>query len=352
MTDEDSKLDPKSRQKKTAGKKPDRVRSGSLTGGLALIFAAIAVIATAYLWYALLLQRADLLSTDVVGDLQKLDEESTYLRENLAQTTSLLDEVRTNQDSIRAALDKIQNDLSRHRLEWVMAESEQLMVIANNRLQLARDVRSALAALRAADAQLNQIPNPALVSVRRELAREIATLEAIDKADVTGISLTLGSLAESVSRLPLMPDVLRRDQNESEPAASGDAEGAAVQTNWRAQARNLWDDVLSLVRIRTDVDVQRPLLPREQEYFLRENLKLTLYGAQLALLQGNVGVFQQNLKVAQQLLTDYYDVNTQIVSSMRSELERLRASKLVAELPDITRSLSALRAVAGTRSTP
>ncbi len=357
MADEDSKSTSSktsSASKRAKGsKRPDtRVSSGLLTGGLALIFAAIALIGTGYLWYTLLLERAELLATDVVGDLGKLKDETTALRESLTETGSLLDDVRANQDSVRIALDKIQNDLSRHRTEWVLAESEQLLVIANNRLQLARDVRSALAALRAADAQLNQISNPVLLPVRRELAREIAALDAIDKIDVGGISLKLGSLAESADRLPLAPEVSRRAQALLETKATTAASDAPADTSWRALARSLWQDMRSLVRIRTDLSMQRPLLPPEQEYFLHENLKLMLYGAQLALLQGNTAVFQQNLKVTQQLLKDYYDANTQVVAAMQSEVEKMRASKLVAELPDISRSLAALRAVSGARSTP
>jgi uncharacterized protein HemX len=341
-----------SASKRAKGSKtPDtRVRSGLLTGGLALIFAAIALIGTGYLWYTLLLERAELLTTDVVGDLGKLKDETTALRESQTEMGGVLDEVKANQDSVHAALDKIQNVLSRHRTEWVLAETEQLLVIANNRLQLARDARSALAALRAADAQLNQISNPALLPVRRELAREIAALDAIDKIDVGGISLKLGSLAELADRLPLAPEVSRRAHALLEAKATTAA--SDTPTGWRALARSLWQDMRSLVRVRTDLSTQRPLLPPEQEYFLHENLKLMLYGAQLALLQGNTAVFQQNLKVAQQLLKDYYDANTQVVAAMQSELEKMRASKLVAELPDISRSLAALRAVSGARSTP
>jgi len=354
MADEDikstrSKTSAASGRTKSGAKPDTRRRSGLLTGGLALIFSAIAVIGTAYLWYTLLHERPELLTTDVVGNLATLKDESAALRETLTAASTAIEEVKTNQDSVRAALDKVQNDLSRQRTQWALAESEQLLVIANNRLQLARDARSALAALRAADAQLNQIANPTLLPVRREIAREIAALEAIEKVDVGGISLKLGSLAESADRLPIAPEVSRRSQTLLEAKAASVVTDAPADTNWRTQARNLWADVLSLVRVRTDLSTQRPLLPPEQEYFLRENLKLMLYGAQLSLLQGNAAVFQQDLKVAQQLLTDYYDINTQVVAGMQAELEKMRTSKLVAELPDISRSLTTLRAVSGTR---
>jgi uroporphyrin-3 C-methyltransferase len=337
----------KSKRVKDRRHEPEiRPRRGSLAGGLALIFSAIALAAAGYLWYALLLQRPDLLTTDVVGNLDKLKSETVTLRESVESSGLAIDDVKANQDSIRGALDKIQNDLSRHRTEWLLAESEQLLVIANNRLQLARDVRSALAALRAADAQLNQISNPSLLPVRREVAREIASLEAIDKIDVGGISLKLGSLAETADRLPVAPDVSRRSQALDNKVASIDTPDNG---GWRISARNLWQDMLSLVRVRTDLATQRPLLPPEQEYFLRENLKLMLFAAQAALLQGNVAVFQQNIKSAEQLLKEYYDTSTQVVIGMQTELEKMRSSKLVAELPDISRSLATLRSATGTR---
>jgi uncharacterized protein HemX len=355
MVDEDSKSnDSKMPGKRAKAAKKDgaRSRSGVLTGGLALMLAATALIGSAYLGYTLLHERPELLATDVVGNLEKLKGETGQLRATVTESGEILDELRLNQDSIRAALDKIQKDLSRHRTEWVIAESEQLLVIANNRLQLARDLRSALAALRAADAQLNQIANPTFLPVRREIAREIASLEAIDKIDVGGISLKLGSLAESIDRLPIAPEVSRRTQAALEAKADSSVTDTPADISWRAQARDLWKDMLSLVRVRTDLGAQRPLLPPEQEYFLRENLKLMLFSAQAALLQGNAAVFQQNIKAAQQLLKDYYDINTQVVAGMQAELEKMRSARLVSELPDISRSLVVLRTIAGsTRGT-
>jgi len=329
-----------------------RARSGVLVGGLALSFAVIALIGAGFLWYTLFQQRA-LLSTDVVGELDRLKDDTKLLKTDVNDASATLDDVKASQDGIREALEKIQNDLSRHRTEWALAEAEQLLVIANNRLQLARDVRSALAALRAADSQLNQLSNPTLLPVRREIAREIATLEALDKVDIGGISLKLGSLAESVERLPVAPDVSRRAQALLEAKAPGNVTDApTTEGSWRAEARSVWRDMVTLVRIRHDVGVQRPLLPPEQEYFLRENLKLMLYGAQTALLQGNIDVFQQDVKVASQLLKDYFDPNTQVVIGMQAELEKMRASKLVAGLPDISRSLATLRGLGSQRGAP
>ena len=228
-----------------------------------------------------------------------------------------------------------------------------MLVIANNRLQLARDTHSALAALRAADQQLHLLASPKLLPVRRELAREISLLESLDKLDIGGITLRLAALADTADRLPLATDTrLHEFEPGKAQAGQGSAQVAAADTGWRQTARSLWQDILSLVRIRNDMESQRPLLPPEQQYFLRENLRLMLYGAQQALLQGSIPTYQQNLKSAQRLIKDYFDLNSQSVISAQNELGKLQGMKIVTDLPDITVSLTTLRRLSGRRSEP
>lgn len=112
----------------------------------------------------------------------------------------------------------------------------------------------------------------------------------------------------------------------------------------------MWRDLLSLVRIRRHDALDKPLLPPEQQYFIRENLRLMLYGAQRALLQGYVLTYQQNLKTASQWLNDYFDNHAQTVTAARSELDKLRATPVVTDLPDISGSLEALRRATGRRT--
>lgn len=328
------------------------IRTSRFSGGLALMLAAIALVGSGYLWYLLLFERPELINTDIAGRLEKVENQDSELRANLGGLTEQVQVQRDNQDAIKTTLDKIHSDLTRSRTEWLLTESEQLLVIANHRLQMARDVRSALAALRAADQQLKLVVNLNMLPVRKELAREIGLLDALEKVDVNGIALRLGTLAEGVERLPLAPEARwPKDKTgapkDNKPDAKPEADGG-----WRAAARSLWRDLQNLVRLRTDIETQKPLLPPEQQYFLRENLRLTLYGAQNALLQGSVVTYQQNVKSAARRVREYYDVNTQVVAATLAELDKLAAVKLTAELPDISASLETLRRLGGRRTTP
>lgn len=342
------------RRGKTLLKKPaGEARPGKVRGGLALILATLALIASGYLWYTVLYENEDLFSMDIVGALDRIESNSNQVQESLAATEKDIKTLKETQDTIRTSLEKINTDLTRNRLEWALTETEQLLVIANNRLQLARDTHSALAALRAADQQLQQLTSPKLLPVRRELAREISLVESLDKTDISGITLRLATLADTVERLPLALDLrLREYAQDKTPGKEGDAQIAAAESGWKRTARSLWQDILSLVRIRDNLESQRPLLPPEQQYFLRENLRLMLYGAQQALLQGSVATYQQNLKTAQRLVKDYYDVNSQAVVMMQSELGKLQTTKIVTDMPDITASLATLRRLSGRRAEP
>ncbi len=324
---------------------PTPPRTGLLAGGLALIVAVIALVASAYLWYLLYYEHEGLLTTDLAGTVETLVQEQQKLAQTLGEIEPEIRTLKETQDTIRATLERVTSDIARHRADWSLAEAEQLMVIANNRLELARDVRSALAALRAADTLLQQLADPNLLPVRRQLAREIAALEALERTDIAGISLRLGALAEGVDRLPLALEIRLR-----ETAAAPTAVAAAgAEAGWRATARQIWDDLRSLVRIRTDVEVRRPLLPPEQQYFARENLRLVLFGAQLALLQGNFAVYRQHLEAAERLVREFFDLHTQAVAAMLKELERLRNEKIVTEHPDLSASLEGLRRVLAAR---
>ncbi|MDH5487090.1 MAG: uroporphyrinogen-III C-methyltransferase [Gammaproteobacteria bacterium] len=359
MTDTDSKntaaeqataTKPVTPAPKKSGDEPPK---GRLLGGLAVILASLALIASGYLWYIMLYERADLFSRDIVGALDRIESSSNQAQETLAGSQAEIKTLKETQDAIRASLEKLNSDLRSNRLEWALTETEQLMIIANNRLQLGRDPSSALAALRAADRQLQQLAMPKFLPVRRELAREITSLESHEKLDIGGITLRLATLADNVDKLPLALDIRLREVAQAEPsAAENKMQVASADRNWRQSARSLWQDILSLVRIREDVASQRPLLPPEQQYFLRENLRLMLLSAQQAILQGSFPTYQENLKSAQRLLKDYFDYKAQVVTAMQAELTRLQSAKILTDMPDITTSLSTLRRMSGRSEAP
>ncbi|MFQ6021744.1 MAG: uroporphyrinogen-III C-methyltransferase [Acidiferrobacterales bacterium] len=324
-----------------------KVRTGRAWAAIAFLFSIAALAASGYLGY-MYYQKQDLFAADVLGTLTQLETNTEQIQQgrstiekNLQGFEQKLNDLKQIQDTLGTAIERMANDLGRNRNDWVLSETEQLLVIANHRLQLAHDIDTAVTALRAADRRLQQLADPGLLSVRKLIAAEVAELQSLERADVPGIALRLGSLAKTLDRLPL--DVERSFRPPAVPVPAEPQTSAEKSRVWNALSK-MWRDLMGQIRIRKATDLQKPLLAPDQSYFLHENLRLMLYGAQLAVLQADVATYGQNLKSAQTWINDYFETDSQAVVRFQEELKGLAGEKIVVELPDISASLDALRA--------
>jgi len=235
----------------------------------------------------------------------------------------------------RLALDSLYQELSLSRDEWTIAEVEQILLVASQQLQLASNVKAALIALEAADARLARSNRPQLTQLRRVIAEDIERLKASPFVDVTGIGLKLEHIIATVDEMPL--SVVTR------PAVVADASTGSTTTGWRSMAAEVWADVRSLVRIERVDSPVGPLLAPDQAFFLRENVKLRLLGARLALLARDEISYNADLAAANEWFTRYFDTNANSVASSVASLDQLAQSGIRVELPDVGASLDAVR---------
>jgi uncharacterized protein HemX len=322
--DADTAPAPKRRTRRRAPVSDKPSRSGRFAAGLALVLALVAVLASAYVGWLVNSKRG---LTDAKGRLFQVEKETAQLQELSTQMNRELGTLRETQEMLKSGVQALHGEIGKGRRAWLIAETGNLLVIAQQRLTYARDPRQALEALRAADRQLQQLGDPSYQPVRKLLAGEIGALESFERLDPRGMARRLGLLAGRVDTLPLAPLA------PTEPAA------AAAESGF---AREVWKDLRDLVRIRTTTDVRRPLLLPEHKFFLRENLRLMLYGAQVALLHGDIVTLELNARAALKWLRDYYDGNAGSVQTATAELEATLKTRL-AELPDISASLKTLR---------
>ncbi|MGH6885229.1 MAG: uroporphyrinogen-III C-methyltransferase [Geminicoccales bacterium] len=219
-------------------------------------------------------------------------------------------------------------------------EIEQYLRMANRAAQLARDPVMALAALRIADDRLRALDDPAYTPVREQVGTEIDALEALPQIDVEGIALRLGRLASRVDELPLAV----RDEDTVMAAGDEPVEEPGFWSRTWAAVRGALKSLVSVRR--TDEDAA-PMLAPEQEYFLRENLRLQLETARLALLRGDEANFTASLRQAREWLESYFETDRTRIVRVTERLEKLAELKLQPELPDLSGSLAALRDVGG-----
>lgn len=234
------------------------------------------------------------------------------------------------------ALETLYQELSRNRDEWALAEVEQMLNIAGQQLQLAGNVKAALIALQTADARLQRIDRPQLIPLRKIINKDIERLKVVPYVDMVAISVRLDNLIAAVDSLPLAMGVRpRSDQSE--------AEEQTAQSAWLEFAREIWQDMKQLVRIRNTAEQEIPLLAPNQVFFLRENLKLRLLSARLALLLHDETSFKSDIIAAQEWLTRYYDNSAKVTMVTLNSLRQLQENRISIELPDISASLDAAR---------
>jgi uroporphyrin-III C-methyltransferase len=255
------------------------------------------------------------------------------MREALAKVAQLdlrLSEYQSNQTSLEA----LYQELSRSRDEWVIAEIEQVLTIAAQQLQIAGNVSVALGALQTADARLARTARAQFAPLRKALARDIERLKATPGFDVAGLAAKLDQMIASVDSLPLAQDM----RPQPPPAGKSAPEGV-----WDRMVAGLLEELRQLVRIQNVDDADSALLSPPQAYFLRENLKLRLLNARLALLAREEAAYRSDLKVATGWLARYFDTRSGSAAAMASSLKELASAGVGPMFPTIGESLAAVR---------
>jgi uncharacterized protein HemX len=329
---------------------PAASRRGSPWPWILLLLIVLAGVAAAgwygsrYLWAELaardakidaLTQAMDTLRTQTTQTQQRVSDQMPQLQRNAAGVAKLNDRL----DAQDAAVGAIREELSGGRLRVQLAIVEQLLVLAADRLQVARDVPAALTALQAADEHLAAMKDPRLFAVRQAIADERTALRAVALPDETGIALTLASLS---ARAPKLPFIARLpDHFQATPDAP------AVQSEADTRWQRLWQSVrtvlASMFAIRRDAGPSPTLLSVEQEALIVQVLSLKLEGARLSLLRGDSAGFREYCESAVAWLDDYFRGDDAGVQAARAELLRLQQVQLSPPLPEAGRSLELLR---------
>jgi uroporphyrin-III C-methyltransferase len=256
------------------------------------------------------------------------------MREALAKVAQLdlrLTEYQSNQSSLEA----LYQELSRSRDDWVIAEIEQVLTVASQQLQLVGNTQVALAALQTIDARLARIGRPQFLPLRKALAQDIARLKAAPSADVPSLAGKLDQMIAEVDSLALAHEA------RPEPPAS---ENPTPEGFWGTLFAGALEELRQLVRIQRVDSGDSALLTPSQAYFLRENLKLRLLNARLALLARDEAAYRADLKVAAGWLARYFDPRSGSGPAMAASLKQLGSAGVGPMFPTITESLAAVRA--------
>lgn len=273
-------------------------------------------------------QMGDRLQRDLRSGMDTLTE---HMQEQNATLTQSLEEIRTQLEGQQKALSRF-SPSDRHG--WLLAEAGHLLRLANQRLVMAGDPVAAQALLNSADGVLRELDDPSLHPVRAALAADVAALRAVEKVDVEGIYLRLEALIEQADSLVIFqfPEPAPR----AEPTVAGSWEGR-LREGIKAAFKRLSDYVI--IR-RRDVPMQA-LMDPQWEGIVRQNLRMLLEQAQVALLSGNQTLYAASLERAQHWVAQFRDADA-AASAITAEIAQLATLTIEIPQPDISRSQQAL----------
>jgi len=252
----------------------------------------------------------------------------------VAQLESRLAESQSQQ----LALEALYQDLSRNRDEWQLAEIEQVLAIASQQLQLARNVRAALLALQLAESRLSRADRPQFAPIRRALARDIERLKAAPVVDFPSVANRIDSLIASVDSMPLA-----FEERTERPAPAASNPPAAERSFLARLGAEVWGELSQLVVVRRMGPAEPPLLPPTQAYFVRENLRLRLLNARASLLSRDEAGYREDLRASLTWVQRYFDPKSKQTVDAVAQLKQLSAVSITFEMPTISESLEAVR---------
>ncbi len=239
---------------------------------------------------------------------------------------------------LRAAVADVHRRVGRSGTQWMIAEAEYLLRIANHRLILARDIETARIALELADQRLRDTKDPGWAGVREQIARDIAKLSAFEAPDSAGLSARLAALIEQIPQLKIARATIGPERTLPEKVAREPGE-----RSWNTLMDDLWAGFKDSVRIRERDKPVSAMLAPEHQFFLYENLKLHLEAARLGLVRGDQALFRDNLTVAADWIGKYFEPGEGVSAALREAIGEMLKVEIHPELPDISQSLRALQ---------
>ncbi len=285
----------------------------------------------------------------------RVDDELKVLQGKVA----VLEAKQIESQGQQLALEQLYQDLAKNRDDWALAEIEQVLSTASQQLQLAGNIRGALIALQNADTRLSRADRPQFIAIRRAIARDIENLKSLPSIDLTGIALRLDTLVSEIDRMPLLADekpavVAPAPKSRLAAAQASGAAGVVATVGaqdwystwldyWRRWTSDLWHDIRDLVRVRVVSSPEALLLSPGEAFFARENLKLRLLNARIALLSRNDAAFRSDLIEADRALARYFDTRARQTQAGREQIRQLQESVLNIEMPTLSHCLNAVR---------
>ncbi len=252
----------------------------------------------------------------------------------------------------RSQLEELIQSLSRSRDETLVGDIESGLRLAQQQTQLTGSLEPLVAALKSASQRIERAAQPRLGPVQRAIERDLDRIARASVTDTAGLLGRMDDLVRQVDDLPTLNAVAQSSAMRRAAGAPAAAPAPALPW-WQAQLHKGWelvrDEARGLVRVSRIDQPEAVLLAPDQEFFLRENLKLKLLNARLGVLARQFDSARTDVAAATAALNKYFDPASRRTQNAATMLQQMQTHLKAAELPRLDETFAALTTAAAGR---
>ncbi len=285
-----------------------------------------------------------------IAALQKAQEnQKSELEGIIKQQADQLTQAQRQQDALAKKLEEVQEKVAvisgSDAKTWLLAQADFLVKLAGRKLWSDQDVTTAAALLKSADASLADMNDPSLISARRAITDDIASLSAVSQVDYDGIILKVNQLANQIDNLRLA------DNNDDDtPMDSDSDELSSSISEWRVNLQKSWQNFMdSFITVRRRDETAVPLLAPNQDVYLRENIRSRLLVAAQAVPRHQEETYKQALDNVSTWVRAYYDTEDATTKAFLEDVDKLSQQSITMNVPESLQSQALLAKLMQTR---
>ncbi len=294
-----------------------------------------------------------------------------------SQQKIVSEQIQASTESVQAQVDSFKSDFStladsievmRSQLgksldSWTLEEVEQLLFVAQQRIEFSGEIDLAIKALQLADARLDQIADPGFSELRKQISIDIAALDGVVKEDTVGLLNSLALLSEEVYKLPLSGDFSSEGTTSDSPS-SPVSDSATAESDTQAADQDTFDSIVQpmsdaavafmeslgdLIQVEKNGKSMKPVVSDHVRQLTYERARLYLEAAQIAYVRKDAALYENRIQSVHQWVEQNFDADAEDTAQWLDRLNEIPSSYTVPVVPNISGSLEAMRQVMDAR---
>ena len=269
--------------------------------------------------------------------LAQLESANKATQDKIAQVEELINTKSHELVGLQSQINKVSAQANAQQpTDWLFSEADFLLNNALRKLVLDNDVDTAVSLLKLADETLAKVNNSQSAAIRSAINQDLKQLLSVAGVDQNAVMQKLSQLANTVDELPVLDVNFGDDQNATKLSDS--------LSDWAENAEKSATSFLNhFIRISPKHGADRKeLLAPNQDIYLRENIRLRLQLAIMAVPRQQNELYKQSLEAVASWIRSYFDTNAEVTQSFLKSVDELSEVSIYVDVPSQLQSLSML----------